>query len=162
MTENATTLTTFYKGWDVYQKHLITAITPLTSDQLTLRAAPHLRSIGMIATHIIGARARWFHHLLGEGGPDIVLLAQWDRNNQPTRTAAELVSGLESSWQMIQDALARWVPSDLERTFQEEWGGEKYTFSLQWILWHLIEHDVHHGGEISLTLGMHGLAAPDI
>jgi uncharacterized damage-inducible protein DinB len=63
---------------------------------------------------------------------------------------------------MIQGALARWVPSDLERTFQEEWRGEKYTFSLQWVLWHLIEHEVHHGGEISLTLGMHGLAAPDI
>ena len=24
----------------------------------------------------------------------------------------------------------------------------------------LIEHDLHHGGEISLTLGRHGLAAP--
>ena len=24
----------------------------------------------------------------------------------------------------------------------------------QWVIWHLIEHDVHHGGEISLTLGM--------
>jgi uncharacterized damage-inducible protein DinB len=157
-----TALTTFYKGWDVYQQHLITALAPLTPDQLSLRAAPHLRSIGMIATHVIGARVRWFHQLLGEGGPEIALLAQWDRSNQPTRTAPELVSGLETSWRVVQDALARWTPADLERTFQEEWEGEKYTFSLQWVLWHLIEHDVHHGGEISLTLGMHGLAAPDI
>jgi uncharacterized damage-inducible protein DinB len=31
-----------------------------------------------------------------------------------------------------------------------------------WIVWHVIEHDLHHGGEVSFTLGMHGLAAPDI
>ncbi|HEX4716084.1 MAG TPA: DinB family protein [Ktedonobacteraceae bacterium] len=27
----------------------------------------------------------------------------------------------------------------------------------QWIIWHVIEHDLHHGGEISLILGTHGL-----
>jgi uncharacterized damage-inducible protein DinB len=26
-------------------------------------------------------------------------------------------------------------------------------------LWHLIEHDVHHGGEISQILGSHGIPA---
>jgi len=30
------------------------------------------------------------------------------------------------------------------------------------VIWHLIEHDLHHGGEIALTLGLHGLAAPDL
>jgi uncharacterized damage-inducible protein DinB len=162
MPENNIPLISFYKGWDVYQQHLTNAITPLTPDQLALRAAPHLRSIDMIAAHIIGARARWFHQLLGEGGPEIAQLGQWDRSTMPARTSAELVSGLETTWQLIQNALVRWTPADLERTFQEEWGGKEYTFTLQWVLWHVIEHDVHHGGEISLTLGMHGLAAPDI
>lgn len=26
--------------------------------------------------------------------------------------------------------------------------------------WHLIEHDLHHGGKVSLLPGMHGLEAP--
>jgi hypothetical protein len=26
----------------------------------------------------------------------------------------------------------------------------------------VIEHDLHHGGEIGYSLGMHGLQAPDI
>jgi hypothetical protein len=30
------------------------------------------------------------------------------------------------------------------------------------IIWHVIEHDRHHGGELSFSLGMHGLAALDI
>jgi hypothetical protein len=27
------------------------------------------------------------------------------------------------------------------------------------MIWHLIEHDLHHGGELSFTLGMHRLTA---
>jgi uncharacterized damage-inducible protein DinB len=27
------------------------------------------------------------------------------------------------------------------------------------VVWHVMEHDLHHGGELSLTLGMHGMAA---
>ena len=35
--------------------------------------------------------------------------------------------------------------------------GEDQTYTRQWVIWHLIEHDLHHGGELSFTLGMHGL-----
>jgi len=27
---------------------------------------------------------------------------------------------------------------------------------------HVLEHDLHHGGEIALTLGTNGLPAPDL
>jgi uncharacterized damage-inducible protein DinB len=33
------------------------------------------------------------------------------------------------------------------------------TFTRQWVIWHLMEHELHHGGEISLILGTHGLPA---
>ena len=162
MTENHTSLTTFYKGWDVYQQELSKAIAPLMPEQLALRAAPHLRSISEIATHIIAVRARWFHNLMGEGNEDIASIAEWDRADAPARSAAELVSGLETTWQLIQDALARWTPADLEHIFEGTRNGEEYRLSRQWVLWHVIEHDLHHGGELSFSLGMHGLAAPDL
>jgi len=162
MTENLTTLTPLYKGWDVYQQQLTKAIAPLSHEQLALRAAPELRSIGMIAAHIIGARARWFHRLMGEGSADIHLLGNWDRSEAPARSAAELVDGLEASWQLIQISLARWTLADLEHVFEGTYGGEEYKLTRQWIIWHVIEHDLHHGGEISLTLGMHGLEGLDM
>jgi uncharacterized damage-inducible protein DinB len=40
--------------------------------------------------------------------------------------------------------------------------GERPSRSRQWIVWHLVEHDVHHGGEISFSLGMHGVAGLDL
>ncbi|MBV9690671.1 MAG: DUF664 domain-containing protein [Ktedonobacteraceae bacterium] len=162
MTEDHTSLISVYKGWDTYQHHLVQAVAPLSAEQLALRAAPHLRSVGMLATHIISARVGWFHMVMGEGNSDVASLANWERANQPVRSAAELVNGLEQSWQVIQDALAQWRTADLEYIFQGTWQGQEYSFSRQWIIWHVIEHDLHHGGELSFSLGMYGIAAIDI
>jgi uncharacterized damage-inducible protein DinB len=161
--EHTPPLSTFYTGWDGYQQHLVHALSPLSTEQLSLRAAPHLRSLGIIATHIVGARARWLYYVLGEGDGNIASLATWDRPGQPARTAAELVRGLAMTWQVIQDALQRWTIADLDEVFHDsDENGEEEVFSRQWIIWHLIEHDVHHGGEFSFVLGMHGLPAIDL
>ncbi len=29
----------------------------------------------------------------------------------------------------------------------------------QWIIWHVLEHEILHGGELSLALGTYGLKA---
>jgi uncharacterized damage-inducible protein DinB len=164
MTEDISTLSVLYQGWHNYQELLIKALAPLSSAQLTLRAAPNLRSIGSTVLHIIGARARWFHDLMEVGDDDFAGLAKWDRGNAPTRDAAELVYGLETTWRVMQQALANWTPEDMQYSYTGEPGdsGEPETFTRQWVIWHLIEHDLHHGGEVSLMLGMHGLAAPDL
>ena len=60
-------LDAIYAGWLNYQSLLIDALARLKSDQLALQAAPNLRSIEAIATHMIGARGRWFAPPLGDG-----------------------------------------------------------------------------------------------
>jgi uncharacterized damage-inducible protein DinB len=161
MSEQQSTLSTFYQGWHNYQGLLIKAIAPLSPEQLTLRAAPDLRSIGDIATHMIGARSRWFHGLMGEGDEEFAALGGWDRRGAPSRSAAELVRGLEATWRVMQEAIGRWSAAEWEQIYEDE-DDDPPTFTRQWVVWHLIEHDLHHGGEISLMLGTNGLAAPDL
>jgi uncharacterized damage-inducible protein DinB len=161
MAEQQTNLSTFYKGWDVYQGHLVRAIEPLTAEQLELRIAPHLRSIDQLARHIVRTRAGWLYGLMGEGSPDVAAIAQWEYDGKVPSTA-ELVRGLEVTFRAWQECLERWTPEDLEYIFKGEHGGEPYELSRQWVIWHVIEHDLHHGGELSFTLGMHNLAAPDL
>jgi uncharacterized damage-inducible protein DinB len=162
MTEHQLSLSPFYAGWDVYQQHLVAAIASLTSEQLALRAAPHQWSVGMLATHIIAARVGWFHTRMGEGSSDLAPMETWDEEGEPLRSAAELVVGLKATWQMIQDALARWTTADLGLVFphplREDWPAR----SRQWIIWHVLEHDIHHGGELSSILGAHDLAAVNL
>lgn len=161
-TEHQLSLAPFYKGWDVYQQLLIAAIAPLTAEQLALRSAPQQWSVGTLAAHIIAARVGWFHIRMGEGSSELAPMATWDEDGEPSRSAAELVAGLEATWQLIQDALERWTFADLEQVFphptREDWPAR----SRQYIIWHVLEHDIHHGGEISSILGAHGLAAVEI
>jgi uncharacterized damage-inducible protein DinB len=160
--QQSSTLATFYEGWHHYQDLLTAALAPLSPAQLSLRAAPNLRSLHGLVTHIIGARARWFNFALGEGDQGFVALATWDRPGEPERTAAELVAGLETTWRVMHEAIARWMPADWTQTYQNDPGDEPAIFTRQWVVWHLVEHDLHHGGEVSLTLGMHSLTAPDL
>jgi len=153
-------LTTFYTSWKAYQDRLKASLAPLTAEQLTLRAAPGLRSIGENAAHIVGCRAGWFTNFLGEdGGPDVTATAHWDVPDAPTRTAAELAQALDHTWQCMTDCLARWSPADMRQTFPDDWDGKQVELSRAWVVWHVLEHDLHHGGELSLTLGMHALPA---
>lgn len=164
MTEHTFSLAPFYKGWDVYQQHLVHALAPLSPEQLNLRAAPHLRSVGQNMAHIIGTRAGWLHYVLGEGGEKLASIIAWDNPDQSSaRPQAELVQGLETTWQVIHDCLQRWTAADLDEIFHDtEDNGEIVAYTRQWVIWHLIEHDMHHGGEISFVLGMHGVPAIDL
>src|SRR5437660_11957895 len=153
MADLSISLLPLYKGWDTYQTLLIKAIEPLSLDQLALRTASQLRSISDLASHIIGARAGWLYYTLEKGDEHLVSLA-----SQPASSAAELVNGLEATWQGIQDALSNWTISDLaEIVHDTDENGEDQTYTRQRVIWHRIEHDLHHGGELSFTLVMHGL-----
>ena len=163
MTQNTISPWNFYRGWDVYQGHLVKAIAPLTREQLELSISPDLRSIGQLARHIIRTRAGWLALAIGEGSLDaeVKAIAQWEYEGDVSATA-ELVHGLEVTFRVWEECLQRWTPEDMEYIFRGERWGRPYELSRQWITWHVIEHDLHHGGELSFSLGTHGLAAPDI
>ncbi len=166
MAEQSTSLVHVYKSWEGYQQHLKSMIEPLSAEQLALRIAPHLRSVNMLANHIIAVRMRWFHDLMGQGGDEVASIAAWDRGELrgelQIRSAAELVNGLDRTWQVLQDALTHWTLVDLEDVFEGNWEGEHYHFPREWVIWHVLEHDIHHGGELSLTLGAHHIPVPDL
>jgi uncharacterized damage-inducible protein DinB len=166
-------LSHLYEGWAGHQELLIAAIRDLTPEQLALRTAPHQWAIWQLAGHIAGTRVYWFHDVLGEGDPAVrdmfrverstvagVSLedAGWEDDESRPRSASELVEGLERSWSLVDDCLRRWTPEDLESTVVRR----SRTRSRGWVMWHVLEHDVHHGGEISQILGSHGLAPLDV
>jgi uncharacterized damage-inducible protein DinB len=154
----------FYQGWDAFQELLITALKPLTPEQLAWRLAPNLRSVDENCRHMIGARVRWCHSLMHLGDETFAAMGQWDRQGMPARSADELVAGLRQSWQVLQDALEEWSPADLAYAYPNDARdpGEPETFTRQWVIWHLIEHDVFHGGEISQILGAQGITGVDL
>lgn len=145
------------EGLKDYHSQLVLIVGSLTPEQCTIRVAPNLRSVGEIVAHIIAARAGWFYDVLHEGSDEIGAMGHWDEEDQPDRTPAEFVSALQGTWKMIEDALTRWTPQYLAVQIVLPWIGPKYPITRPWVIWHLIEHDLHHGGELAHTLGMQGL-----
>lgn len=156
------TLATFYALWGAYGDHIRAAIAPLTAEQVALRAASGQRTVGEIVAHVIECRAFWLGEFVDETGAELDALRKWYEPGELTTVPAQLVDGLDCSWRFVANLLARWSPADMRQTFPNEWRGDHYDLSRSWVVWHVLEHDLHHGGEISLTLGIHGLQAPDI
>lgn len=156
------TLAIMANGWSVYQERLIAALAPLTAEQLTLQAGPGLRTIGEIATHLVAVRAAWFHAALGVGDEAFGAIRDWDEPGEPVRTAEELVAGLRETWRVMTAAMAGFTGADLAATVEGVDRGDPFSLTRGWVVWHVIEHDLHHGGEISYSLGMHGLPGIDI
>ncbi len=83
---------------------------------------------------------------------------QWDSPGAPARSAAELIAGLNATWQMMANALTSFTQASLDDVIAHTTrSGETRRFPRQGVIWHVIEHDLHHGGELSLLLGTHGL-----
>lgn len=175
MSAPAAILQTFYTGWADHQRLVLAALRDLQPEQLALRTATHEWAIWQIASHIAGSRAYWFHDVLGEGDeavrtmfrverttvPNLALEdAGWEDDETRPRSGSDIVDALEQTWTMIDECLQRWTPDDLAVGFPRD--GREGMSTRAWVIWHLIEHEGHHGGEISLILGTHGLPGLDL
>jgi uncharacterized damage-inducible protein DinB len=74
----------------------------------------------------------------------------------------EIIHWLESTWRMVSYSLSQWNTNDLWRIFEQEYQGVKYKVSYQWVIWRILAHDMHHGGELAVMLGMQGVAIPEL
>jgi uncharacterized damage-inducible protein DinB len=118
--------------------------------------------LGQIVQHIISVRAGWFSYTLQDSDERMNEYTLWGQRDSPERSAAELVRGLDETWAFIESRLQRWTPADCAKTFPDEADGQIYEVSRSWVIYHVLEHDLHHGSEVSLILGMNGLQPIEI
>lgn len=164
-------LMTVFEGWNGYQTSLVNAISPLTREQLEWRPARDANSVGELARHISLGRIIWFMRMEAPGSTELVKsIDAWEMDSDGNRDIvenriaitdqpAELVRWLEATWGMIETTLKSWNVSDLVQTYKHRWNGVDYAVSRQWTLWRIMSHDIHHGGELSLMLGLQGIQA---
>ncbi|HEY7356173.1 MAG TPA: hypothetical protein VH590_06890, partial [Ktedonobacterales bacterium] len=75
---------------------------------------------------------------------------------------AEQIRWLEATWRVIETTLSQWTVDDLAVTYRHLYRGKMYIVSRQWTIWRVMCHDLHHGGELALMLGMQGIEIPDL
>ena len=142
-----------FQSWQDYQEALMRAIAPLTEEQLQRRLIPGLRTSGEIAEHSVFGRALHLHRTLGEWVAELTPLLRWEDADDPPRTAAEILEGLELTWLFITGYLMRGSPTD---PISEE------EVQIMQTIWGLLDHDLPHAGELSLLLGADGMPGVEI
>ena len=141
-------------SWQMYQDALVRTLAPLTEEQLGRRLVPGMRSVGEMAEHIVRGRALHIHNALGDAAAELVPLANWDEPDDPPRSAAEIIAGLERTWRTITACVERW--SALGDPFPPE-EAEKLNS-----VWGMLDHDLPHAGELAYQMGALGLEGPEI
>jgi uncharacterized damage-inducible protein DinB len=156
----------FYAGWHVLNDALVTALAPLSTEQLALPVGSAPWPIWASASHLAGARVFWLCHVFKEPGAETTPFTDatgfgWEDELTRPRSADELVEALTSSWRIVERCLATWTPETLDQEARRARGSEVRVHTRQSVLMRLITHDAYHCGEISLTLGSHGFPAID-
>lgn len=160
--DTQSTLDVIYENWGGYNGKLQKCTAPLTNEQLMLQPAAGMWPLGQILQHIVSVRAGWFSGTLQDDDKVMNEYMLWGQFDSPDRSATELVRGLGETWAFIESRLQLWTPTDYAKTFPDEWDGQIHDVSRSWVIYHVLEHDLHHGGEVSLLLGMNGLESVDL
>lgn len=162
------TLASLYPDWQQHAARIRDAIAGLSDEQLALRAGPQHGQIWQLVAHVAGTRVYWLCGVFGQPGADRTPWTHpltdegWEDDEAHPRSAVELVSVLDASWEIIRGALERWPVDELELTAKREINGMTQVHSRASVLNRLFSHDAFHAGEVSQLLGLHHIGAIDL
>jgi len=145
--------------WDAVREGLFQALDQLTDEQLRFTPRPELRTIGAVACHIASAENGWLSHIVWRETAD------WPADfgvSEYTSVAAlkGLLGRVHSRTKAYLATISADPPSpQVDQPIVLPWGPQ---VSLRWVIWHVLEHEIHHRGEIYLMLGLLGMEAPDV
>lgn len=157
----------FYDQWSQYNRRIVEVVGAMSDDQLGLRPSPERWPIWATVGHTAAARVYWLCVVLGEPGIEDTPFADpaelgWEDDLDTPRGVAELVTALETTWNVVDGCLQRWEPSMLADTITREYGGVSREHTRASVLQRLFSHDAYHCGELSQTLGILGLPQIDL
>jgi uncharacterized damage-inducible protein DinB len=137
--------------WETVRQGLVQALSTLTDEQLDFAPREGMWSLSAVARHIAHAEEAWFRHwMVGkhEGPP------QYTAEDYPT---VESIKGLLAEVHARTEAYLETLDSaDLDQPFETFWGQKG---PISWVIWHVLEHEIHHRGEIYLMMGLVGMTA---
>jgi uncharacterized damage-inducible protein DinB len=144
-----------FAHWEEVRGGLLATIDKFDQAELAYRPFDTSWSAGGIMLHIANAEEGWFRCVVTRE------LAEWpaDYSLGAYPTAEAIKALLTEVHGRTTAYLANLDLAELGRPVEAFWGE---TLSLGWIIWHVLEHEIHHRGELSLILGLLGREGLDV
>lgn len=146
---------TLFNNWKQVRQGLYDALDKLTDAQLDFVPRPGLWSLRETVCHIAGTEDGWLRYYTANRWH--AEEAQPHAQNYPT--VASLKALLEKTHQETEDQFKVAKDMLMNVRVQLPWGAMT---TMGWAVWHVLEHEIHHRGEVFLMLGLQGIEAPDV
>ena len=157
-----------YAMWAQYNRRLRDVVAALTDEQLAITPAPDRWPIWATVGHTACQRVFWLCDFAGEPGAETTRFTNagnncpGDDDLEHVLSADQLVEALESTFRIVESCLDRWTVDMLdEQLSRPEWD-ETWVHTRGSVLQRLFSHEAYHCGELSQTLGIHGLPQVDL
>ncbi len=139
--------------WKGVQGSFFKILSYLNNEELGFEYDREMRNLGEQFNHVANAYHWWLEYIIHDGQgikPDLDV----------ANSVEEIQSRLRRAHQRIWDLIENSTWDDLRKEYEVEENGTRKTVSLMWILWHLVEHDIHHRAQIGLYLKKKGKRIP--
>ncbi|MFQ5870301.1 MAG: DinB family protein [Candidatus Zixiibacteriota bacterium] len=142
----------FFPHWDRVRKELLVCLDKIPEKNLTWSPKTRMMSLGRLFCHIAPAIDFWMTEVIKDGGGYTELTLK----NCPTKK--KIREELDRSYSRIVTYL-----NQPARLLDKRHGyRKKHRFTAGWVMWHLLEHEVHHRAQIFSYMRMNGMAPPKI
>jgi hypothetical protein len=157
-----------YHMWPQYNRRLRDRMATMTDEQLAIRPSPDALPIWAAIGHTAAMRVYWLCEVVAEPGAEVTPFwadgasIDWADDLGHPRGAYEIVVALETSFSIIDRCLDRWTFDMLTDQVERHYDGTVQVHTRASILQRLLTHEAWHAGELSQTLGIHGLPQLDL
>jgi uncharacterized damage-inducible protein DinB len=139
--------------WNTVRAGLMDAMGKINDSQLDFKPREGLWSLRETVVHIAGTEPGWLRFYTAN---------KW-HEGQPQAADYPTIKSIKALLDQEHAETETQFSQDVDRKFEQEctlpWGGK---CTMEWAVWHVIEHEIHHRGEIYLMLGLMGIEAPDV
>jgi uncharacterized damage-inducible protein DinB len=174
---SAVRLSAVYDGWVRYNDALLEVLDNSPEEFLWSSTGRDIKPPAEILRHIALGRIEWLARTDAPGFVDLrsrlpgvrtldngAVLVPQDciaLERQELRSwLVESAAALERT--LSERTLSEWTTDDLPRTFCHPYQGTDYALSAQWVLFRIVIHDFHHGGQLSMLCQLAGVDAPQL
>ena len=148
-------LSQIFSHWKQVRDDLMSTIDKFGDDELSFLPFETSFPAGQIMLHIGEAEEGWFRYVVARELND---WPDFDLDAYPN------VESIKAQLTVIHARTEKTLDSlsleDLEKDI--DMPRRDHRLTLGWIIWHVIEHEIHHRGELSLILGMLGREGLDV
>lgn len=148
-------LNQMFAHWELVRGGLLATIDEFSEEELAYAPFQGSWPAGQVMLHIASCEDNWLHGVVrGEFQPWVT----YPFKEHPSKEA--ILEKLDAAHQRTCAFLPTLGESSLTKKYPIPNSEEEY--ALGWIIWHVLEHEIHHRGELSLMLGLLGKEGLDV